>query len=64
MSAVNQVFISASNELGAFESRDVRWRDEGDGLDLPYPDWLPRLQEFRPSVVLFAHDLPMWTTAS
>lgn len=35
----------------------------GDDLDLPYPAWLPHVQEFRPSVVLFAHDLPMWTTA-
>lgn len=35
----------------------------GAGPDLPYPSWLPRVQEFGPSVVLFAHDLPMWTTA-
>ncbi|MDQ4044841.1 MAG: MBL fold metallo-hydrolase [Chloroflexota bacterium] len=38
--------------------------EDGDGLELPYPSWMPKLQEFRPSVVLFAHDLPMWTTAS
>lgn len=35
----------------------------GDALELPYPAWFPKMQEFRPSVVLFAHDLPMWTTA-
>lgn len=36
----------------------------GSTPDLPYPDWMARLQEFHPSAVLFAHDLPMWTTAS
>jgi ribonuclease BN (tRNA processing enzyme) len=36
----------------------------GSTPDLPYPDWMTRLQEFQPSAVLFAHDLPMWTTAS
>lgn len=37
--------------------------DDGARLDLPYPAWFPKMQAFRPSVVLFAHDLPMWTTA-
>jgi N-acyl homoserine lactone hydrolase len=26
----------------------------------PFPDWLPRLLEFQPARVLFAHDLAIW----
>jgi glyoxylase-like metal-dependent hydrolase (beta-lactamase superfamily II) len=59
-----QAVETASEYSAAYLNWAVSTSDEGDGLDLPYPDWLPRLQEFRPSVVLFAHDLPMWTTAT
>jgi glyoxylase-like metal-dependent hydrolase (beta-lactamase superfamily II) len=59
-----QALETASDYSAAYLNWAVSASDEGAGLDLPYPDWLPRLQEFRPSVVLFAHDLPMWTTAT
>jgi glyoxylase-like metal-dependent hydrolase (beta-lactamase superfamily II) len=58
-----QALETASDYSAAYLNWAVSTSEEGDGLDLPYPRWLPRLQEFRPSVVLFAHDLPMWTTA-
>lgn len=59
-----QAVETASDYSAAYLNWAVSTSDEGEGLDLPYPAWLPRLQEFRPSVVLFAHDLPMWTTAT
>jgi glyoxylase-like metal-dependent hydrolase (beta-lactamase superfamily II) len=59
-----QAVETASDYSAAYLNWAVSTSEDGEGLDLPYPDWLPRLQEFRPSVVLFAHDLPMWTTAS
>jgi glyoxylase-like metal-dependent hydrolase (beta-lactamase superfamily II) len=59
-----QALDTASDYSAAYLNWAVSASEAGEGLDLPYPDWLPRLQEFRPSVVLFAHDLPMWTTAT
>lgn len=59
-----QALETASDYSAAYLNWAVSSSDDGEGLDLPYPDWLPHLQEFRPSAVLFAHDLPMWTTAT
>jgi glyoxylase-like metal-dependent hydrolase (beta-lactamase superfamily II) len=59
-----QAVETASDYSAAYLNHAVSTSDEGDGLDLPYPAWLPHLQEFGPIVVLFAHDLPMWTTAT
>lgn len=59
-----QAVETASDYSAAYLNWAVSTSEEGNGLDLPYPDWLPHLQEFRPSAVLFAHDLPMWTTAT
>lgn len=60
-----QALDTASEWSAAYLNWAVSTRAEADGAgpDLPYPAWMPRMQEFRPSVVLFAHDLPMWTTA-
>jgi N-acyl homoserine lactone hydrolase len=58
-----QALDTASEWSAAYLNHLVSSRgNNSEGLDLPYPDWMPTLQEFRPSVVLFAHDLPMWTT--
>lgn len=60
-----QAFDTASAYSEAYLNHAVITRaEDGSDLDLPYPEWMGRLQEFQPSVVLFAHDLPMWTTAS
>lgn len=59
-----QALETASDYSAAYLNWAVSASDDGEGLDLPYPDWLPSLQEFGPSAVLFAHDLPMWTTAT
>ena len=58
-----QALDTASEWSAAYLNYTVSTHDEAD-LDLPYPAWMPKMQQFRPSVVLFAHDLPMWTTAS
>lgn len=59
-----QAFETASAYSEAYLNYVVSSQEDGRDLDLPYPAWMPHLQEFQPSVVLFAHDLPMWTTAS
>ena len=59
-----QALETASDYSAAYLNWAVSTSEDGEGLDLHYPDWLPHLQEFRPSAVLFAHDLPMWTTAT
>lgn len=61
-----QAVETASEYSAAYLNLSVSTQSDSNGstLDLPYPDWMVHLQEFRPSVVLFAHDLPMWTTAS
>jgi N-acyl homoserine lactone hydrolase len=37
-----------------------RLADEGSEPMPPFPDWLPRLLEFQPTRVMFAHDLAIW----
>jgi N-acyl homoserine lactone hydrolase len=37
-----------------------RLADEGSEPMPPFPDWLPRLLEFQPVRVMFAHDLAIW----
>ncbi len=61
-----QAFDTASEYSAAYLNLSVSTSSSANGAipDLPYPEWLPRLQEFQPSAVVFAHDLPMWTTAS
>jgi glyoxylase-like metal-dependent hydrolase (beta-lactamase superfamily II) len=61
-----QAFDTASEYSAAYLNLSVSTGGVTNGAipDLPYPDWLPHLQSFQPSAVVFAHDLPMWTTAS
>jgi hypothetical protein len=61
-----QAFDTASEYSAAYLNLSVSTGSNSnvDIPDLPYPDWLPHLQSFQPSAVVFAHDLPMWTTAS
>lgn len=64
MVLAGQALDTASEWSAAYLNYVVSSHDEdGEELGLPYPAWMPKLQEFRPSVALFAHDLPMWTTA-
>lgn len=58
-----QACESASEYSAAYLNLAVSSAPETAGLDLSYPAWLPRLQAFGPSAVVFAHDLSMWTTA-
>ena len=61
-----QACDTASEYSAAYLNLSVSTSSSANGAtpDLPYPDWMPHLQEFQPSAVMFAHDLPMWTTAS
>jgi glyoxylase-like metal-dependent hydrolase (beta-lactamase superfamily II) len=45
-------FASAAYALGL--------EREGSDPVPPYPDWLPRMMEFEPARVMFAHDLAIW----
>src|SRR5680860_388732 len=61
-----QAFETASDYSAAYLNLSVSTSSSSNGAtpDLPYPGWMPRLQEFHPSAVVVAHDPPMWTTAN
>lgn len=63
-SEYSAAYLNLSVSTSSIANGEDPSASSGQAPDLPYPDWMPRLQAFQPSAVMFAHDLPMWTTAS
>lgn len=53
-----QAMPSASDFALAVYARQLE--EEGDGPVPPYPAWLPRVLDARPTSAMFAHDLAVW----